>query len=293
MKRVLYVCVSLVYFSARRLYARLCALVHAERPGEGIVLCYHAIPPGESSRFAKQMDMLLQAGSPVAAHRADTVPAAQRWIAVTFDDAYHSILTGALPALQNRQIPCTVFAISGRLGEVASWAGTAGYSQEDRFMTDAQTMRLPCDLIYVGSHTCSHPFLPHLSEEDARGELQGSRRSLQNLIQKPVHFFAFPYGAHTPDLLTACLSAGYTRVFTVEPRAAFQIPDEVVCGRVVADPHDWELEFWLKVRGGYFWRASLLRLREILSGGRRGAARFTTEPAVRKSLQQRRVSGSA
>lgn len=106
-------------------------------PG-AIVLGYHRIAnPGESAGgdpdvlcvspevFARQMATLRRLGRPVSLTtlvRALAVGDPVRgMIAVTFDDAYESVLTAALPVLEREEIPATVFFVSDNRGESFWW----------------------------------------------------------------------------------------------------------------------------------------------------------------------------
>lgn len=46
----------------------------------------------------------------------------------------------------------------------------------------------------VGAHTLTHPVLSQLSEEDAWNEISESRRRLEQVVEKPVWAFAYPFG---------------------------------------------------------------------------------------------------
>src|SRR3954470_4588332 len=49
-------------------------------------------------------------------------------------------------------------------------------------------------IITIGSHTLSHPILPSLPPEDLELEVGGSRRELEDRLQRPVDLFAYPNG---------------------------------------------------------------------------------------------------
>ena len=104
-----------------RLAADVCTVTAA------IVLCYHALSADWEAalsttpqRFERQLALLVRRGyrgatfSEVVAARGRG-----RLLAVTFDDAYRSVLELALPILQRAGMPATVFA------------PTAGSSPED------------------------------------------------------------------------------------------------------------------------------------------------------------------
>jgi peptidoglycan/xylan/chitin deacetylase (PgdA/CDA1 family) len=46
----------------------------------------------------------------------------------------------------------------------------------------------------IGAHTLSHPILSLSSEEEARREIQESKRELERALQRPVWAFAYPFG---------------------------------------------------------------------------------------------------
>ncbi|HBC56623.1 MAG TPA: hypothetical protein DCZ03_05595 [Gammaproteobacteria bacterium] len=51
----------------------------------------------------------------------------------------------------------------------------------------------------IGAHTQSHPILHTLSDNDAKVEIRESKTILENLIQAPVDYFAYPNGKRDQD----------------------------------------------------------------------------------------------
>src|SRR3989442_457871 len=92
-------------------------------PGSGVVLYFHGIRPDQRKGFARQMDMLLKYARPVKADFSSSVPDGTRVVAVTFDDGFLSFLETALPELEKRKIPSTLFVIAGKLGCYPDWPG--------------------------------------------------------------------------------------------------------------------------------------------------------------------------
>ncbi len=111
----------------------LLSLRLARRRGRRLVLSYHNIvssthPPtsGDRSlhlpfeRFRAQLDAITAAGLQVA--RLDSpFELSRASIAITFDDAYAGALALALPELERRRFPSTVFVAPGLLGRDAPW----------------------------------------------------------------------------------------------------------------------------------------------------------------------------
>src|SRR4051812_9191610 len=98
-----------------------------------LVLCYHALsdrwPAALSTTpdlFERQLALLLRRGyQPVTFTAAVNGVAGKRALAVTFDDAYRSVLELGLPIMQRLGVPGTVFAPTDWIGcdEPMAWDG--------------------------------------------------------------------------------------------------------------------------------------------------------------------------
>jgi peptidoglycan/xylan/chitin deacetylase (PgdA/CDA1 family) len=231
-------------------------------PGTLVVLCYHTVPTRHRARFARQMDLLRRYARPTKADIQMPLHEGEHYTAVTFDDAYQSIVENALPELKARNIPCTLFVVSHQPGHSPWWSGQDGYDPEDKFVTAEQLIHLPGELVTIGSHSMTHPNLPALSAEIAKQELLESRQHLQRTTLQEVELFAFPHGAFSNALVSWCHEAGYRRVFSIEPRMIVADARDYVTGRVVADPTDWNCEFRLKVLGAYRWLPNIYQLKK-------------------------------
>lgn len=255
MKRIVIVAISLGFFLVQWLRRLICLQVGKRMPATGVVLYYHSIPKEKRSAFAKQMDELIRWSKPVCADVKMPLPPGARYVSVTFDDGYQSIVENALPELAQRRIPTTLFVITEALGLTSRWVSYPPPSRvlNEPIMTEGQLTKLPSDLVQIGSHTLTHPMLTRLDEAEARNELSRSRTRLEEIIKRKVQLFSFPYGAFNDNLIAWCREAGYGRIFTTLSFSAFSKPDEFVMGRVNADPNDWLLEFRLKIFGAYQW----------------------------------------
>jgi peptidoglycan/xylan/chitin deacetylase (PgdA/CDA1 family) len=282
--------VSACYFLVRALWKMLGKMTGLPAAGEGVVLCYHAIPPQHAADFSAQMEMLRRYCIPVAPNHTGTVPANKRFAAVTFDDGHKSVLENAIPVLIRYQIPCAIFFITELFGQPAPWAGLKGYDPEDTYLREDDIAHLPNWLVIVGSHTATHPRLPRMAASHRLRELADSRTRLQQLTGQPIELFAFPYGAQNSDCVRDAAKAGYERVFTVEPKSAFRRPNEYVTGRVVADPHDWKIEFLLKLHGAYNWRSQLFAVRDCIRMSRGCNERITVEEVESIHLETIRLN---
>ncbi|MBV9483878.1 MAG: polysaccharide deacetylase family protein [Acidobacteria bacterium] len=274
MKRLLVLAISCLVYVGTEIGHSFARAMGERVPSRCVVLLYHGMPKEVTGRFAKQLDILGQGATPVAADCRVPLQPLGDYVAVTFDDGLISFVDNALPELQRRRIPVTLFVVVGRLGAVPAWTR---YSSEttwtsassvptgERMLTAEELKRLKGKVL-IGSHSLTHARLADLDADKLEEEVEGSRRQLERIMGEDVTLFSFPYGAFSQEVLNHC--HGYRRVFTIEPTLAFSDPEEFVSGRVAVDPTDWSLEFWLKLKGCYRWLpyavAAKRKLRDLL-----------------------------
>jgi peptidoglycan/xylan/chitin deacetylase (PgdA/CDA1 family) len=284
LKRSLKCGISFAVFVVSALGDFLLRLVGSRPKGSCVILYYHSIPADQRMRFVDQLEMLLRHATPIPVGGRIILEPGKRYAGVTFDDGFENFAEIASPELAKRGIPSTVFIIADAVGKAF---GPQGRSEE--VMSAQQIRALPTDLVTIGSHTSSHPFLPSLGEEDARREITRSRKQIEEMLNRPTLLFSFPFGGFNQKLVKLCRDAGYRRVFTTLPVWAAKDPDEFVAGRVRVDPTDWTWEFRLKLAGAYRWLPFAFALkRKIVSNRWTGSARgqATQGSTTRKSVIQ-------
>jgi peptidoglycan/xylan/chitin deacetylase (PgdA/CDA1 family) len=218
-----------------------------------VILYYHSVPDKHRGAFARQMDVVERLTQPISIERVPKLLLGKRYSAITFDDGFENTIENATPELQRREIPATIFLTSGYLGQYADWWPESSTECMDRIAPVEKLQQLRSDVISFGSHTVTHPYLSTLGEIDARRELLESRLKLQELLERKIITFSFPYGDYNAALIDWCREAGYERVFTTMPCNAFRNEEEFLSGRVKVEPTDWPWEFRLKLLGAYRW----------------------------------------
>ena len=263
--RILKLAISLVFFWASALIYTFNFRKGRPRKGSCAILYYHSVPRQHRSRFARQMDLLVRWAKPVAANRTEVCQPGEKCVAITFDDGLDSIVENALPELQRRKIPATMFIVVQSLGRYPIWMPAPPDSLHgERVISLEQLRKLPSDLVTIGSHSLTHPNLCDLDAAEARTEIRNSRTELSEILGKDVLLFSFPYGAFNETLVRFCRDAGYERVFTTLPNPALIVPGEFILGRVAVEPTDWLLEFRLKIAGAYRWLPAAFALKRRL-----------------------------
>ena len=231
--------------------------------GRCVVLYYHSIPPEERARFVDQLEILLRHAIPIVVGDRNQWEPGKQYAGVTFDDGFENFIDTALPEMAKRNIPSTVFIIADAVGKAFGPQG-----KSENVMSVEQIRSLPANLVTIGSHTSSHPFLPLLLGEDSRREIVRSRSQIEEMIDRKVLLFSFPFGGYDQKLVSICRDAGYQRVFTTLPSFALDDPEEFVVGRVRVDPTDSPLEFRLKLAGAYRWLPHAFAMKRKLVSGR-------------------------
>ncbi|HNT38999.1 MAG TPA: polysaccharide deacetylase family protein [Rubrivivax sp.] len=70
---------------------------------------------------------------------------------------------------------------------------------DELMMSSAQVRELRAAGMGIGAHTRTHPILAKLSTEDARAEIAGGRRDLEQLLGERIGLFAYPNGRPGED----------------------------------------------------------------------------------------------
>lgn len=197
---------------------------------DSIVLCYHAVSERWPAPLAvtpeqleSQLRSLLKRGYRGSTfHEAVTGQAHPRSLAVTFDDAYRSVLELAHPVLERFGLVATVFvptAFPGR-PDPMSWAGIDGwmggpYEHELVCMSWDEVSGLAAAGWEIGSHTSSHPRLSELDDEHLKQELTGSKATIEDALGLPCRSLAYPYGDHDRRVIAQTEQAGYEAAGTL------------------------------------------------------------------------------
>jgi peptidoglycan/xylan/chitin deacetylase (PgdA/CDA1 family) len=237
-----------------------------------LVLCYHAVserfPAALSvtpSAFERQLDLLVRAGyRGVTFEEAVRVPEG-RSVAITFDDAYLSVLRLAKPLLDAVGFRAAVYAPTDYIDapeRPLSWDGIEqwhGGEHEHELvpMSWDQLGELAEAGWEIGSHTRSHPHLTTLDDDALRSELVESRAEVQRRLGR-CDTLAYPYGDYDERVVEAAAAAGYGAAGTLPARLHAARP--LAWPRVGIYHADDERRFRMKVsrqmrrlRGSRLW----------------------------------------
>ena len=147
------------------------------------------------------------------ARSGQTIPA--RTVAVTFDDCYHDNLDAAR-TLSEFGLPATFFIPSAFVGtdHVFDWDRDLPRMPNLAWDDVRAIVRMGFD---AGSHTVTHADLGAVPAEQAQHELTESKRVLEERLERPIRWFAYPYGQRSnlrPEYIPLVQEVGYEACFS-------------------------------------------------------------------------------
>lgn len=203
--------------------------------------------------FRRQVRRLRQRGytfvkqAELAARIASGAPAAGL-CSLTFDDAPDDNATVLLEVLDELEVPATVFACPGLVGQPWPFVDA---STGIRMCDEAQLRLIAAHpRVEIGSHTREHTQLDAFGAKAAQEEMEASKRDLEQMLDAEVVSFAYPACGYSADAPEAARRAGYTSAVTCGPRGGRELLYEMA--RASPSPRDGVLTFELKSRGAFF-----------------------------------------
>jgi peptidoglycan/xylan/chitin deacetylase (PgdA/CDA1 family) len=103
----------------------------------------------------------------------------------------------------------------------------------------------------IGAHTLSHPNLAHVSEEDVRSEILGSKQRLEETLSEPIQHFSYPHPALNPQWNTQTMritrEAGFRSAVLTTPGSVLPGDEPLSLKRIPAaktfDEWLWRVEY--------------------------------------------------
>lgn len=172
-------------------------------------------------------------------------------VCITFDDGYADNWDDAIPYLLEHRIPFTYFIATRHVLESLPFPHDIERGTPLRPNTIAQIRELAMHGIELGAHSRSHASLSHnLTTAELTDEIVGSKQDLEAIIDRPVRYFAFPYGHPanmTPDGFRIAYQAGFAAVCSAYGDYNWPGADPFHLRRIHADSELIRLKNWLTV----------------------------------------------
>lgn len=262
--RFIKVLISLIFLLFEKVTNIILFCFNRKHSGKFIALTYHSVKPWQLEKFAHQMERIKKIGKPIFAYRGKNCDRESYNIAVTFDDGFNNFIQNAYPILIEKRIPVTLFITTGYLGKSPGWIKDPSHENaQELLMTEDQLRAFPVDEIMIGSHCITHPRLTSLKKEKIIEELSGSKRHLEEIINREVIILSFPYDDYNDEVIKLAKIAGYSNVYKDTPSFPLLKTDNFLLGRISVSLEEWDIEFWLKLKDAYRWLPLAVRIKRF------------------------------
>jgi peptidoglycan/xylan/chitin deacetylase (PgdA/CDA1 family) len=142
-----------------------------------------------------------------------------RTVAITFDGADKSVLTAALPLLEEKDLPFTVFIPADKIG-------TGGYLD----WNDLRRLKRSA-LATFGIHPSGYSRLTGNTVEDIRRQINNSRSAIRKELDVDPAFLAYPYGEFDASYETIARNMGFKAAFGQQSGVAWAGDDRYALPR--------------------------------------------------------------
>ncbi len=159
-------------------------------------------------------------------------------VVIQFDDGYQDNYTGAFPVLKKYRFPAVEFLISDKVG-------TPG------FLTWDQVKEMDAYDFKAGAHTRHHLYLPDLPLDQARDEIIGSKKIIEEHLGHRIDYFCYPSGGFTEEVEGIVEQAGFKAAVTTNRGQDRLNRDLFALRRVHMKNGDNALVLWAKLSGYY------------------------------------------
>jgi peptidoglycan/xylan/chitin deacetylase (PgdA/CDA1 family) len=221
-----------IFFAGRPIVASTdilsSATVSIETPSKVKILVYHSIAPIPATKespmalhyritpetFDLQMQYLKDHGyhtitlGTLIADISQGITPTNKEVVLTFDDGWRNQYAYAMPILEKYGFTATFGIISKNVGSAISVNSTESGSAGSK-MTWAQIKDLQARGFEIASHSETHPFLTHVSDQQLVTEITGSKKMLETKLGTSITSFVYPYYNYDARVLQAVKDAGY------------------------------------------------------------------------------------
>jgi len=162
---------------------------------------------------------------------------------VTFDDGYENTYTNALPILREFNFKATIYLLPNLKDNSYDNHLT---SHVDNLLNSEQILQMQNYNIEFGAHTMNHVNLLKVSQDEAKNEIEISKKEVEKITSKPCVSFAYPYGKFDENIKNFVKNAGYKSAVVVD-RGVWDKKDNFAIHRLGIIGRDTMFDFWLRL----------------------------------------------
>jgi peptidoglycan/xylan/chitin deacetylase (PgdA/CDA1 family) len=237
------------------------ARTDGQEEGDGLrILFYHRVSDDRDELavsprdFRRQMDYLATESYRVvdvveAAELLDKGVSCSRTVGLSFDDGFVDVAEQAHPLLAERGFRATVFVAPA---VVDGWASFGWYRSQPPVLGWDEIVDLDREgTLSFEAHSLTHPNLLSLRDAAAWEEINGSKLTLEEHLEREVLAFSYPSGLFGVRERGLVAAAGFHVAVSCEPGCNSRGTDRLALRRRQIDRRDGLLDFRAKLGGGH------------------------------------------
>lgn len=237
------------------------ARTEGQDEGDGLrILFYHRVSDDRDELavsprdFRRQMDYLATESYRVvdvveAAELLDKGASCHRTVGLSFDDGFVDVAEQAHPLLAERGFRATVFVAPA---VVDGWASFGWYRSQPPVLGWDEIVDLDREgTLRFEAHSLTHPNLLSLRDAAAWEEINGSKQTLEEHLEREVLAFSYPSGLFGVRERGLVAAAGFHVAVSCEPGCNSRGTDRLALRRRQIDRRDGLLDFRAKLGGGH------------------------------------------
>ncbi len=238
------------------------------------ILCFHKLTDSltygstnySPKRFARLIEYLTDTGFKFVSLNESIAAGDPMKVAITFDDGYaHLIRT--LPALMEKyNLKPSIFIPTAFIGKRNDWDYSSIIKCESH-LDKTHISELASMGVEFGSHGHWHIDLTRCGAEILEEELNRSKLILEEITNRTVNTFSYPFGRFNSYIVRAMQNSGYSRAYTM--RFPSESDSNLTLGRIPVYFFDSPAFIKQKLDGGSFraFHQKLNRVVNALSHG--------------------------
>jgi len=129
-------------------------------------------------------------------------------VIITFDDAYETIKTHALPLMKSYGCKGVIYPVTNFIGKYNDWDVQVG-KLKFKHLDWSELKEMDDAGFEIGSHTQSHELLTRMNYNQQMSELSQSKKELENGLRNEVYSISYPFGRFNQDTIHCAEEAGY------------------------------------------------------------------------------------
>ena len=188
----------------------------------------------DASLFAWQMRELKRAGfstDTLDGWRSFVDPSPSR-VVLTFDDGSRTVMRHAMAELDASRFKAIQFIVADAIGGVNHWDIRDNQEEVDPLMDAVEIREWLAAGHEIGAHTCTHPRLPQIPEDQAREEIFSSKKKLEDHFGREIRHFCYPYGKWNRRIRDLVEQAGYETAVTLNFGVNGKVVDPLALPRI-------------------------------------------------------------